>query len=115
MVDDALVTPEMVQRYHDLLMREGNRQATLARMRAGPDAPTSYQQIPTITAPTLVIWGEADPWIPFADAKRFTQEIKGSKLVAYPNIGHLPQEEVALATAKEVEAFLQQVYPKPTP
>jgi pimeloyl-ACP methyl ester carboxylesterase len=115
MVDDALVTPEMVQRYHDLLMREGNRQATLARMRAGPDAPTSYQQIPTITAPTLVIWGEADPWIPFADAKRFTQEIKGSKLVAYPNIGHLPQEEVALATAKEVEAFLQQVYPKPAP
>ncbi|MEY3235053.1 MAG: hypothetical protein RL230_2324, partial [Pseudomonadota bacterium] len=85
MVDDALVTPEMVQRYHDLLMREGNRQATLARMRAGPDVPTAYQQIPTITAPTLVIWGEADPWIPFADAKRFTQEIKGARLVAYPN------------------------------
>jgi pimeloyl-ACP methyl ester carboxylesterase len=115
MVDDALVTPEMVKRYHDLLMREGNRQATLARMRAGPDAPGAYQQIPTITAPTLVIWGEADPWIPFADAKRFTQEIKGSRLVAYPNIGHLPQEEVALATSKEVEAFLQQVYPKPLP
>lgn len=114
-VDDALVTPEMVKRYHDLLMREGNRQATLARMRAGPDDPNAYQKIPTITAPTLVIWGEADPWIPFADAKRFAQEIKGAKLVSYPNIGHLPQEEVALATAKEVDAFLQQVYLKPAP
>ena len=62
-----------------------------------------------------MIWGEADPWIPFVDAKRFAEEIKGAKLVSYPNIGHLPQEEVALATAKEVDAFLGQVYLKPAP
>ncbi|MEN9873217.1 MAG: hypothetical protein RL186_114, partial [Pseudomonadota bacterium] len=33
MVDDTLVTPKMVDRYYDLLMRKGNRQATLIRLR----------------------------------------------------------------------------------
>lgn len=109
-VDDALVTDQMVTRYHDLLMREGNRQATLTRMRAGPDAPNAHQQIPTIKVPTLVIWGEADPWIPLADGQRFAREIAGAKLVTYPNIGHLPQEEVPVQSAGEVEAFLRQIY-----
>jgi pimeloyl-ACP methyl ester carboxylesterase len=109
-VDDSLVTDAMVQRYYDLLMRKGNRGATLARLRAGPDDPEAYKSIPTITAPTLVLWGEQDPWIPLADANRFATEIKGATKVTYPNIGHLPQEEVATETAAVVESFLTQVY-----
>ena len=79
-------------------------------MSAGPDAPNAHQQIPTIKVPTLVIWGEADPWIPLADGQRFAREIAGAKLVTYPNIGHLPQEEVPVQSAGEVEAFLRQIY-----
>jgi pimeloyl-ACP methyl ester carboxylesterase len=112
-VDDSLVTPAMVERYYDLLMRKGNRGATLARLRAGPDDPDAYKSIPTITAPTLVLWGELDPWIPLADATRFTNEIKGATKVTYPNIGHLPQEERASETAAAVDAFLTQVYSQP--
>jgi pimeloyl-ACP methyl ester carboxylesterase len=109
-VDDNLVTPAMVQRYYDLLMRKGNRTATLARLRAGPDDPDAYKSIPTITAPTLVLWGEQDPWIPLSDATRFATEIKGATKITYPNIGHLPQEEVASETAVAVDGFLTQVY-----
>jgi pimeloyl-ACP methyl ester carboxylesterase len=110
MVDDSLVTDAMVERYYDLLMRQGNRAATLARLRAGPDQPDAYKQMSTITAPTLVLWGDKDPWIPVGDAARFAADIKGATAVTYPNIGHLPQEEAASATASAVDAFLTRVY-----
>jgi pimeloyl-ACP methyl ester carboxylesterase len=110
MVDDALVTPAMVERYYDLLMRKGNRQATLARLRAGPDEPDAYKSIPSITKPTLILWGELDPWIPMADASRFQSEINGAERIVYPNTGHLPQEERATETAAAVDAFLTKVY-----
>lgn len=109
-VDDSLVTPVMVERYYDLLMRKGNREATLARLRAGPDDPDAYKSIPTITAPTLVLWGEQDPWIPLSDATRFASEIKGATKITYPNTGHLPQEERPAQTAAAVDAFLTRVY-----
>jgi pimeloyl-ACP methyl ester carboxylesterase len=115
MVDDALVTPQKVQRYYDLLMREGNRQATLDRMRAKPDQPNAYQSIPSIKVPTLILWGEEDPWIPLSDARRFAKEITGAKLVSYPGIGHLPQEEKPQETAQEVAAFLTQIYSSSKP
>jgi pimeloyl-ACP methyl ester carboxylesterase len=109
-VDDSLVTPAMVQRYYDLLMRKGNREATLSRLRAGPDDPEAYKLIPTITVPTLVIWGEQDPWIPLVDANRFATEIKDATKVTYPDTGHLPQEERATETAGNVSGFLARVY-----
>jgi pimeloyl-ACP methyl ester carboxylesterase len=109
-VDDSLVTPLMVDRYYDLLMRKGNRAATLSRLRAGPDDPDAFKSIPTIVAPTLILWGEQDPWIPLGDATRFAAEIKGATKVTYPQTGHLPQEERPAQTAAAVDAFLTQIY-----
>jgi pimeloyl-ACP methyl ester carboxylesterase len=109
-VDDSLVTPDMVERYYDLLMRKGNRDATLARLRAGPDEPDAYKAIPSITKPTLILWGELDPWIPVADASRLQSEINGAEKIVYPNTGHLPQEERPAETAAAVDAFLNKVY-----
>lgn len=109
-VDDSLVTPQMVERYYDLLMRKGNRTATLARLRAGPDDPEAYKQISTIKVPTLVLWGDVDPWIPVADATRFTNDIAGSTKVIYSNTGHLVHEERPTESAAEVDAFLTRVY-----
>lgn len=114
MVDDSLVTDALVTRYFDLLMREGNRKATLARLRAPRDNPDAWQDIPKITAPTLVIWGAEDPWIPLADGQRFAKEIGGAKLVVYDGIGHIPQEEKPAESAAEVDAFLKEVW-KPAP
>ncbi|NJR20297.1 MAG: alpha/beta hydrolase [Hyphomonadaceae bacterium] len=114
MVDDALVTPEMVERYYALLMRAGNRQATLARLRQSPDQPEAYRQISTITAPTLVIWGDQDPWIPVSDASRFASDIQGAQKLIFPNTGHLPHEERPQESAAAVDAFLTRVYgPRP--
>jgi pimeloyl-ACP methyl ester carboxylesterase len=62
---------------------------------------TSYQgtagefeaQLGRIKAPTLVIWGEEDEWIPPAHADRFVGAIPGARKVVLPRVGHLPEEE----------------------
>jgi pimeloyl-ACP methyl ester carboxylesterase len=46
-----------------------------------------------ITAPTLVIWGEADPWIPAAHGAELARLIPGARLEILPGAGHLVQED----------------------
>ena len=60
-----------------------------------------------IRAPTLLVWGERDAMIPFANSADYLQAIPGSRLVAIPAVGHLPQEEAAAASLAPVIGFLQ--------
>ena len=46
-----------------------------------------------ITAPTLVIWGEADPWIPAARGAELARRIPAARLTLLPTAGHLVQED----------------------
>jgi pimeloyl-ACP methyl ester carboxylesterase len=46
-----------------------------------------------ITAPTLVIWGQADPWIPAARGAELAQRIPGARLELLAAAGHLVQED----------------------
>lgn len=46
-----------------------------------------------ITAPTLVVWGEADPWLPAADGAELAERIPGARLALLPTAGHLVQED----------------------
>lgn len=100
-LSDALVT-----RYHDMLRAPGARQALLDRL-----AQTVLQEpgplLRQIQAPTLLVWGEADAMIPWAHAQDYLQAISGSRLVSFPGVGHLPQEEAADLSARAVTAFLR--------
>jgi pimeloyl-ACP methyl ester carboxylesterase len=46
-----------------------------------------------ITAPTLVIWGEEDPWIPVGRGVELAGRIPGARLEVLPRAGHLVQED----------------------
>jgi pimeloyl-ACP methyl ester carboxylesterase len=46
-----------------------------------------------ITAPTLVIWGEADQWLPSADGAKLAERIPGARLALVAAAGHLVQED----------------------
>ncbi|HEY6778372.1 MAG TPA: alpha/beta hydrolase [Thermoleophilaceae bacterium] len=46
-----------------------------------------------ITAPTLVIWGEADPWLPAARAAELVERVPGARLELLSSAGHLVQED----------------------
>jgi pimeloyl-ACP methyl ester carboxylesterase len=60
-----------------------------------------------INAPTLILWGEEDQWIPCEQAHLLQSKIKGSKLVTVPDSGHLVIEENPAALAAEIRLFFQ--------
>jgi pimeloyl-ACP methyl ester carboxylesterase len=107
-VDDRKVTPELVDRYADLMRRPGNRAALGDRTRAG-HRPTGWERLPELRVPTLLMWGGQDTWIPPSVAERFRRDIRGSELVVYPELGHLPMEEDPERTARDALSFLRRL------
>jgi pimeloyl-ACP methyl ester carboxylesterase len=100
------LTDAVTTRYHDLILAPGARQAMLDRLEQ-----TVLQEpgplLRQIKAPTLLVWGEADAMIPFANARDYLQAVAGSRLVSWPQVGHLPQEEAAEQSLKAVADFLR--------
>ena len=62
--------------------------------------------LPRIQAPTLVLWGDDDRWIPIAHADRFVAAIPGARKVVIPACGHVPQEEKPEEVARLLLEFL---------
>jgi haloalkane dehalogenase len=56
--------------------------------------------------PTLILWGETDPFAFVPSAHRFHKEIEGSKLVIVEGGGHFVWEDDPERTARETMAFL---------
>ncbi|MEI7445385.1 MAG: alpha/beta hydrolase [Burkholderiales bacterium] len=105
-VDGTKVTPALVDRYEQLMLRPGNRAAMGDRARA-ERRPIGWQRLSELRMPTLIQWGEADAWIPMSHAERFRQDIPNSRLVVYPGLGHLPMEEDPDTTVRDAMIFLR--------
>ena len=105
-VDDTKVTPALVDRYEQLMLRPGNRAAMGDRARA-ERRPVGWQRLPELRVPTLIQWGAGDDWVPLSHAERFRRDIPDSRLVVYPKLGHLPMEEDPATTAADALRFLR--------
>jgi pimeloyl-ACP methyl ester carboxylesterase len=99
------VSDPLIDRYYELLLREGNRAATRTRF---VDAVWSVDvsRLRSIGIPTLVMWGGKDPWFDAAFGKRFAQDIPGAAVRIYPDLGHVPMEEAPEITARDAASFL---------
>jgi pimeloyl-ACP methyl ester carboxylesterase len=104
-----LVTPELVDRYYQLTLRPGNREALVQRFSQRDDPQLNPQRISRVETPTLIIWGGRDRLIPPVNAGLFHAAIRGSQLEMFASLGHVPQEEDPSATVAVVEKFLQDV------
>lgn len=103
--DPSRVTPELVDRYFELTLREGNRRALVERLkiaRSGEDA----DRISMLRLPTLILWGGRDTIIPPSAGEDFARRIPGSRLVVFPALGHVPHEEDPAQTVAPVLEFL---------
>jgi pimeloyl-ACP methyl ester carboxylesterase len=103
--DPARVSSEQVDRYYEITLREGNRRALVRRIQQ-LEAGEHVQRLDALKLPTLILWGGRDRLIPPAEAEEFRRRIAGSRLVVFPELGHVPQEEDAARTVTEVRAFL---------
>jgi len=113
--DPHKVTPELIDRYYELTLRPGNREAVIQRFRQLPTGEAAAEVagrfeklIKDIACPTLIIWGGKDRLIPEQCAERFHQDIRGSQLVVFGELGHVPHEEDPIDTLRAVKSFLGQ-------
>jgi pimeloyl-ACP methyl ester carboxylesterase len=132
--DESKVTPALVRRYHDLLLRPGNRRSVLeiARNYAAdhpggevddpyasrlPSLPSSYDPSPhimddydiaAVSVPTLFQWGSEDEWLTLPFGKQLADRIPGSHFLTYDGIGHIPMEESPTPTARDADRFLRE-------
>ncbi len=104
--DPSRVSDALVERHFELALREGNRRALRLRLRQ-LEAGAHVDRLKALTQPTLVLWGERDRLIPPADARRFATDIRGSRLVVFDGLGHVPQEEDPRRTVQAVLDFLE--------
>jgi pimeloyl-ACP methyl ester carboxylesterase len=103
--DPSRVTGALVDRYFELLTRQGNRHALNLRMEEVA-RDLEPERIKTLKLPTLILWGAKDRLVPPVNAHHFQQDIAGSQLVIFPDLAHVPHEEDPRASIVPVRAFL---------
>lgn len=108
--DPSRVTDELVDRYYELTLREGNRAALAQRFAAGRYS-LYTDRIRQLALPTLIIWGGRDRLIPLHYGEQFHRDIAGSRLVVFAELGHVPQQEDPQATVAAVRDFLAGLAP----
>ena len=105
--DASKVSSEAIERYHQLMLREGNRTAVVSVLASLGHM--NNEGIKQLNIPTLIQWGEKDAWIPLENAQKFADDIAGSKVITYPGVGHIPMEEIPLQTAQDAKDFLSYI------
>lgn len=108
--DKSKVTETLVDRYFELSLREGNRQAFIDRMsefRNKGILNVKTSQIKDLLMPTLIIWGDKDFLIPLEVGEKFHADLPNDTLVVFKNLGHTPMEEDAAKTVAVVKDFLK--------
>ena len=103
--DPAALTDARLDRYYDLIRAPGARRALIARWEQSVRFDPT-ERLRSIRAPTLILWGEEDHVIPFANAADYARDIPGAELVPLPGVGHLPQEEAPAVSLAALERFL---------
>jgi pimeloyl-ACP methyl ester carboxylesterase len=98
-VEDALIAPWL----------GGAGQTAFYRQIAHGDERDTRELEPLlghITAPTLVVWGEDDPWLPATTGAELARRIPGARFELLPGAGHLVQEDVPEALIRLLDRHL---------
>lgn len=109
--DPALVTDAMVTRYSELSRAPGHRDILLQMTLGFRERNyATAERLAALQMPVLVLTGDTDRLVPPEHAQQFHDAIPGSRLIVYENIGHIPMEEAAEASAMNVHEFLYELY-----
>ncbi len=109
-IDDSIVTDELLSEFHQMYRRSGNRLAEYERMR-GYEKADITPILNKITAPTLILWGEENPQLPVEHVQQITDKLINTKTVEsiiYPNIGHVIPLEIPARSALDTAKFIKQ-------
>jgi len=106
--DDSKLSEELIDRWYDLWMREGQREAQLDRLRQYESGDIE-DIIRALTPRTLLLWGEANTTADFSQSHEFRElleNVESLTFISYPGVGHMAVQEAGAETGRDVRAFL---------
>ena len=104
--DPSFVTADMLEGYMAPTRVRGHLRALgslmVDRRKDVPLDPSAIRQ------PALILWGDADRWLPASHGERLRALVPNSRMAVIENAGHLVLEERPEDAARAVTAFLQE-------
>ena len=106
--DPSRITAQQIAGYAQPLSRPGARAAlvTSALQVVPDDLEGTVGRYPTLSVPTLLLWGRADPVVPLAVGERLAANLPDATLEVLDNCGHLPAEELPDESLAALGRFL---------
>ncbi|MCG3138535.1 MAG: AB hydrolase superfamily protein YdjP [Phycisphaerae bacterium] len=86
------IDPAVRQQWYEIMCRTSSI-GVAAASRGLAHRPDYSALLPTITVPTLLIYGEQDAITPISIAREMEQKIPGARLAIIPRCGHVPPLE----------------------
>ena len=93
------------------LIKDGTPKGVAAASRGIGRRPDSVPTLARIGCPTAVLYGEEDQLIPFAEAQRMGQTVKGARMIRIPGAGHLVNLENVQAVTTALSTFFASLPP----
>lgn len=112
--DPRRVTPADVDQYYAPL-KSGASRAALRHVLRAFHFDALRGRVAELPAPTLIIWGDGDRWIPFQAVADLAADLPRAAFVVVRGAGHNPQEEQPAEVARLLTAFLQYGLPAVPP
>ena len=99
-------------RWHDLLLREGQRDAQIARVNQYVSGNID-EVLSEIRSPTLIMWGKKNNVVPVDLAYEMKDMMKNSsriEMIIYESGGHQLVQELGLQTGEDALKYLMKFY-----
>ena len=105
--DQSIVTDDLVDQFHDIILMEGTREAIGKLVINHED---NFMADPAIlrkiNIPTLILHGEEDNLVDIRFVSHFVEQIPDVKLISYPKVGHMPPIEIPIRLSKDIQNFV---------
>jgi pimeloyl-ACP methyl ester carboxylesterase len=85
--------PEAIEEFVEIAQHNAMHVDGYLRQLEACRAHDVSQRLGEITAPTLVIHGDADPLVPIENGRYLAEHIDGARLIVYEGVGHIPEVE----------------------
>jgi pimeloyl-ACP methyl ester carboxylesterase len=108
---DEMITDEHITEAYRMTNGKGRQDSARLR-REAYDIGNPKDVLARISAPTLIMWGEANPALSPDVANQFQSNLTNAKetdVIVYPGVGHKILLEAPTKTARDAEQFLNRV------
>lgn len=99
-------TWDRVDRFYDEFTPPDARAAAFQVVRATVDIAPLAALLPSVKAPTLVLWGEHDRFIPRRLGERLSRDIPGARFEVIPGGCHAVNEQLPEQVAERILSFV---------